>query len=62
MQFIQRFLRNLGILIVLGIVLLLIYPNIMGQIYQTWIVLFGPGLVILMLVVAALPERRCRRY
>ncbi len=59
--FIKRLLRNLGILIVIGILLLLLYPDAMRQVFQTYVALFGPGLALLLLVTAALPEPRRRR-
>jgi uncharacterized membrane protein len=63
MRFIKRLVRNIAILVVIGIILLIIYPDIMRQIYQFYLVVFGPGLCILLLITAALPEpRRRRRY
>ncbi len=60
MQFLKAFLRNLVFLFVLGIVLLILFPTQMSQIYQLYGALFGP-IALLMLLVAALPRKR-RRY
>jgi len=59
MQFLKNLLRNLAFLIVLGLVLLVIFPDIMKQVYQFFGLLFGP-LVILIVIVAAPPRRRTR--
>ena len=59
MQFLKNLLRNLALLIVLGLVLLLIFPDLMKQVYQLYGSLFGP-LVILMVVFGAFPRRRTR--
>jgi hypothetical protein len=61
MRFIKRFLRNLGVLIVLSIALLVLFPDLMRQIYQFYILLFGPGLCVLLLVASALPRWKRRR-
>jgi Na+/serine symporter len=57
MEFLKNLLRNLAILIVIGLVLLIISPDLMKQVYQFFGALFGP-LVILILIVGALPRRR----
>ncbi len=60
MKFLRNFLWNLGLLLGIGVVLFLIYPDMMRQIFQLYGAFLGPGLVILIVVVAALP-RRSRR-
>lgn len=60
MQFLKNLLRNLLILVALGVVVYLLYPTIMGQVFQVYWLLYGP-LVIVMLVVFSLPRKRRRR-
>lgn len=60
MQFLKDFLRNLAILIAIGIVLYLLYPSWMSQVFNIYGLLFGP-LAIVMLIVFALPRKK-RRY
>lgn len=60
MQFLKDFLRNLLILFIAGVVIYLVNPTIMGQVFQAYGALFGP-LAIIMLVVFALPRRRHRK-
>lgn len=57
MRFLKNFLINLFWLFVFGLIVYLIYPDIIGMVYKTIGQLFGP-LVILMIIVAALPGRR----
>jgi hypothetical protein len=60
MQFFKEFLRNLLILIGIGIVLYLISPSIMGNIFELYGAIFGP-IAIILLIVAALPNKKRRR-
>lgn len=60
MRFLIAFLRNLAILIVAGLLLLALFPDIMKAAYQVLGALFGP-LALLFVIIAALPGRR-RRY
>jgi hypothetical protein len=57
MTFLKRFLINLAFLIGLGIILTIISPNIMKQVFQLFGGLFGP-LALLFVVIAALPRKR----
>jgi len=57
MQFIKDLLRNLALLLLIGLVLFLIFPDIMRQIVQLYGLLFGP-VILLLLVAFALPRRR----
>jgi hypothetical protein len=60
MEFLKGFLRNLVLLIVIGILLLIFFPDIMKQVFGLYGALFGP-LAIIILVVAALPKRSRKR-
>lgn len=55
MKFILKLLRNLAFLIVLGIVLYLLFPEMMSGVFQLYGKIFGP-LALLALIVAALPR------
>jgi hypothetical protein len=55
MRFIKRLFVNLLLLAILLTVPDTISPEIMGGIYQLYIGILGPGLVLLWLVVTALP-------
>ncbi len=57
-SFIKDFLRNLGLLILIGIILMIAFPDQMRQVFQLYGALFGPAIVILLIIVAALPRRR----
>ena len=57
MQFLKNFLKNLGFLVVIGIVLFFVAPDMMRQVFDAFGQLFGP-LAIIMIIVAALPSRR----
>jgi hypothetical protein len=57
MQFIKDFLRNICLVIVIGLVLFVIFPDIVGQIFQLYGALFGPA-TILLIVVFALPRKK----
>jgi hypothetical protein len=59
MQFLKNFLKNLGFLVVIGIVLFFVAPDMMRQVFDAFGQLFGP-LAIIMIIVAALPSRRTR--
>ena len=57
MQFLKDLIRNLGILLVIGLVVFFMYPDLMKQVGEVFGSLFGP-LAILMVVVFAIPRRR----
>lgn len=61
MRFVSDFIRNLVILIVIGIVLLVVFPNMMGQVFQLFGGIFGPVIIVILVVAAALPRRRRNR-
>ena len=56
MDFLKALLRNLAILVGIGIVLLILLPNQMSQVYELYGALFGP-IAILLLISAALPKK-----
>lgn len=56
MKFLKNFIRNLLLLIIIGVVLLVAFPDVTNQIFQLYGALFGP-LVFLIIIVAALPRR-----
>jgi hypothetical protein len=60
MQFLKDLLRNLLFLVVIGVVLYLLYPTMMGQVFQVYSSLFGP-IAIILLVVFALPRKKRSR-
>jgi len=57
MQFIKDLLMNLLILVVIGIALFFLFPDIMREVFNLYGQLLGP-LVIIILVVIALPTKR----
>ncbi len=57
MEFAKNFLRNLILLGVIGVVLFIVFPDMMSQIFGLYGALFGPGLVLLVIIVAALPRK-----
>lgn len=57
MTFVKDLLRNLALLAVIGLVLFLLFPKMMAGVFQTYGALFGP-FIILILVVFALPQRK----
>lgn len=59
MQFLKNFLKNLGFLVVIGIVLFFVAPDMMRQVFDAFGQLFGP-LAIIMVIVAALPSKRAK--
>jgi hypothetical protein len=56
MQFLKDLFRNLFILAVIGIALLIFFPQIMSQVYNLLGTLFGPAIIILV-IVFALPKK-----
>jgi hypothetical protein len=59
MDFLKDLLRNLALLLIIGVVLFILFPDTMKQVFQLYGALFGP-LAIILLVVAALPRKRRR--
>ena len=60
MSFLKALLRNIAILVVIGLAMYIFMPEVMGQVYDLLGALFGP-LVILIVVVAALPGKKGSR-
>jgi len=60
MSFFKALMRNIAILIIIGLAMYIFFPEVMGQVYDLLGALFGP-LLILIVVVAALPGKRRRR-
>ena len=56
MQFLKAFLRNLVLLLVIGLVLFILFPDITRQIFQLYGALFGPFALILV-AIFALPRK-----
>jgi hypothetical protein len=57
MQFLKDFLRNLVLLLIIGLVLFIIFPDTMNQAFQLYAALLGP-IAILIVVIGALPRRK----
>jgi hypothetical protein len=57
MEFLKGFFRNLGLLLIIGLVLFVLFPEIMKQIFQLYGVLLGP-IAIIVVIVAALPRKK----
>ena len=60
MQFLKDFIRNLVLLLIIGLVLFIAFPGMMNQVFQLYAALLGP-VVILIVIVAALPRKRRKR-
>jgi len=60
MEFLKALLRNLGLLIIIGLVLIVLFPDMMKQIFQLYGGLFGPVALVL-IIVAALPLKKRRQ-
>jgi tetratricopeptide (TPR) repeat protein len=57
MEFLKDLLRNLVFLSAIGVVLYIIFPDMMKQVFQLYGMLFGP-IAILFVIVAALPRKK----
>jgi len=60
MQSLKGFLRNLGALLIIGLVFFVLFPDIMKQVFQLYGALLGP-FIVLILIAAALPRKRRNR-
>jgi hypothetical protein len=56
MGYLKRLFRNLFLLIVIGLVFYLVNPTMAAQVYEVFGLLFGPVLVIILIIAAALPR------
>jgi hypothetical protein len=59
MRFLKDLIRNLIIVVAFGIILYLMFPSIFGSAFSFDWVLFGP-LLIVMVILFALPRKRRR--
>jgi preprotein translocase subunit Sss1 len=57
MEFLKNFLINLAGLLGIGVVIYIIYPDMIKQVFQFYGLLFGP-IAILLVIVAALPRKK----
>ncbi len=60
MDFLKGFLRNLGLLLIIGLILFILFPDMMKQIFQLYGTLLGP-VAIVVIIVAALPRKKRRK-
>ena len=58
MLFLKRLIRNLVMLVVIGIVIYLLYPDIMSQVFQFFGAIYGPLLITGLVIVAAIPGKK----
>ena len=56
-KFIKRLIQNLGLLLIIAIILFLVFPDMMRQVFQLFGGLFAPALIVILIVVAAVPRR-----
>ena len=61
MKFLINFIKNLAFLAIIGVVLFIAAPDMMKQVFELYDGLFGPTIIILLIVVAALPRKRRSR-
>jgi len=61
MVFLKKFLINLAFLVGLGILLFIIAPDLMKQVFELYGALFGL-IAIRFVIVVALPQKRRRRH
>ena len=57
MEFLKSFLINLGLLLIIGLILFILYPDMIKQIIQLYGALLGP-VAIIVVIVAALPRKK----
>ncbi|MGA2111670.1 MAG: hypothetical protein ABSG98_05915 [Anaerolineales bacterium] len=57
MSFLIGFIRNLAILVVIGLTLFILWPGVMGPVIRLYGAVWGP-VAIVILVVVALPRKR----
>jgi len=60
MDFLKGFLRNLALLAGLGLIVYLVEPEMVRQVIEAYWLIFGP-IVLLFVVVAAMPKRKRSR-
>jgi preprotein translocase subunit SecY len=57
MDFLKSLLKNLAFLLAIGVVLFILFPNQMSQVFKLYGAIFGP-ITILILIVAAIPRKK----
>ena len=57
MKILTKLLKNLAFLVGIGIVLYILFPEMMANVFQLYGKIFGP-LALLALIVAALPRKK----
>ncbi len=57
MDFLKGLLKNLAFLLAIGVVLFVLFPNQMSQVFQLYGAIFGP-IAILILIGAAMPRKK----
>jgi hypothetical protein len=62
MEFLKGFLRNLGVLLIIGLVLFVLFPDMMKQVFQLYGELLGPVAIIVVIVAAIPRKKRGKRY
>ena len=60
MEFLKNWLKNLGLLLIIGIILFLMFPAMMKQVFEAYGMIFGP-LIFVMILVYSLPRKGKRR-
>ena len=60
MDFLKRFLKNLALILGLGLIIYLMYPDVVKQVLEAYWLILGP-IAILFVIGAALPKRQTRK-
>ncbi|MEX2161431.1 MAG: hypothetical protein WD751_05900 [Anaerolineales bacterium] len=60
MQFLKDLLYNLGLVALAALILYILFPEQAGAMYQMYWMIYGP-IILLVLLIYALPGRRRRR-
>ncbi len=61
MEFIKGLIRNLVLLIIIGLILFLVFPSMMKQVFQLYGALFGP-IAIIIIIAAAFPQKKHSKH
>ncbi len=56
MEYFKKSLKNLGLLLIIGVVLLILFPTQLSEAFKTLGAIFGP-ILILVLIATALPGK-----
>ena len=60
MVFLKGFLRNLALLVALGLVIYFMYPDVVMQTLEAYWLILGP-IAVLFVIIAALPKKRTKK-